>query len=217
MGVRNRRRVAVAAWPFVMAGLVLGACGGSDAAGPSRSTVDLSSTAFVTRPPETTTTTIVGTFDDSIVAGEQEYTVQSGDFPLRVADLFGISVEDIGAYNAWAGCTSLSCPQFPGIGTPIKIPPGATNVNAAPTVDTGVEVVTGGEVEQPTGDTIPASGSNCEPGSYVVEDGDFEGRVATKFDVTVDALRAANANTPDYGVFYVGLPIVIPAKSDSDC
>lgn len=196
-----------------MAGLVLGACGGSDASGPSRSTIDLSSTAFVTRPPETTTTTILGSTED-IVAGEQEYTVQSGDFPLRVADLFGVSVEDIGAYNGWAGCTSLNCPQFPGIGTTIKIPPGATNINVTPTVEPGVEVVTGGEAEQPTGDTIPEAGSNCEPGSYVIEDGDFEGRVATKFDVTVDALRAANASTPDYGVFFVGLTIVIPAKSD---
>lgn len=192
-----------------MASLVLGACGGSDASSPSRSTIDLSSTAFVTRPPETTTTTIPGLIDESIVAGEQEYTVQAGDYGLRVADLFGISLDDLEAYNGWADANS----EFPGIGAIIKIPPGATNLDVTATVAEGVEVVTGGEVEQ-AGDTIPAAGSNCEPGSYTIEAGDFEGRVATKFDVTVEALRAANANTPDYGVFYVGLPIVIPAKSD---
>jgi hypothetical protein len=38
--------------------------------------------------------------------------------------------------------------------------------------------------------------------------------VANKFDVTVEALRAANSGTDDYSVFYVGLEIVIPAKSD---
>jgi LysM repeat protein len=215
MVLKDRRRFAVAVWPVALAGLVLGACGGSDAAGPSVSTVDLSSTAFVTRPPETTSTTIAGVVDDSIVAGEQEYTIQSGDFPLRVADLFGVSVEDIGAYNGWAGCTSLNCPQFPGIGSIIKIPPGATNLNVSTPVDPGVEVVTGGEAEQPVGDTIPEAGDNCAPGSYTIEEGDTTRlAVANKFDVTVEAMDAANAQTNGYSAFYPGLQIVIPAKSD---
>ena len=33
-------------------------------------------------------------------------------------------------------------------------------------------------------------------------------------DVTVEALRAANASTPNYSSFYPGLVIVIPAKAD---
>ncbi|MFN3254175.1 MAG: LysM peptidoglycan-binding domain-containing protein [Ilumatobacter sp.] len=216
MGVKNSRRLVVVAWPFVMAGVLLGACGGSEASEASRSTFNLGSTAFVTRPPETTTTTIPGAvIEDGRVIGEQDYTVQAGDFPLGVANRFDITVEDLGAYNGWPTCGSLSCPEFPGPGTPIKIPPGAADLGAtAITAPPGVEVVTGGEAEQPVGETIPPAGDNCQPGSYTIEEGDFEGRVAEKFDVTVEALRAANAGTADYNVFYVGLQIVIPAKSD---
>lgn len=213
MHVTKFRGLAAAAAPVVVAALVLGACGGSDADGTSLTTINLGSTAFVTRPPETTTTTIAGTIDP-VVAGEQEYTVQAGDFPLRVADLFGVTVEDIGTYNGWAACGSLSCPEFPGPGTVIRIPPGANNIEIAVAPDPGTEAVTGGEAEQPAGDTIPEAGDNCAAGSYTIEEGDVPFRVAEKFDVTVDALTAANANTPGYSSFYVGLVIVIPEKTD---
>ena len=39
-------------------------------------------------------------------------------------------------------------------------------------------------------------------------------RVSAQADVTVEALRAANANTAGYSSFYPGLTIVIPGKSD---
>ncbi|MBV1893494.1 MAG: LysM peptidoglycan-binding domain-containing protein, partial [Ilumatobacteraceae bacterium] len=47
-----------------------------------------------------------------------------------------------------------------------------------------------------------------------VADGDFEQRVADKFDVTLDALRAANNGTSNYSAFFPGLEIKIPAKAD---
>ncbi len=62
--------------------------------------------------------------------------------------------------------------------------------------------------------TIPDAGDNCDQGDYTIAEGDFEGKVATNFDVTVEALRAANASTPNYSSFYPGLVIVIPAKAD---
>ncbi len=201
--------------PIAIAAVVLGACGGSDESSTSVTTLNLGSTAFVTLPPATTTTTIAGQIE-GVVAGEQEYVIQAGDFPLRVADLFGISVEDIGAYNGWAACTSLSCPEFPGPGTAIRIPPGANNIEVA-AADPGTETVTGGDAEQPeepAGDTIPEAGDNCAAGSYTIEEGDVPVRVAEKFDVTVEALNAANANTQGYSSFYVGLQIVIPEKTD---
>ncbi|MEJ7722452.1 MAG: hypothetical protein WKF58_19380 [Ilumatobacteraceae bacterium] len=38
--------------------------------------------------------------------------------------------------------------------------------------------------------------------------------MAQNFDVTLDQLNAANANTAGYAGFYPGLEIVIPAASD---
>lgn len=204
MRLKNPRRLVAVASPVVLTGLLLASCGGSDTSSTSMTTINLGSTAFVTVPPATTSTTIAGTIEETIV-GEQDYIVQAGDFPLRVADLFGISVEDIGTYNGWAACTSLSCPEFPGPNSVIRIPPGANNLEvAAP--DAG-----GGES---AGETIPAAGDNCAAGSYTIEDGDVPIRVAEKFDVTLPALEAANVNTPGYSSFYVGLQIVIPEKTD---
>ncbi len=66
-----------------------------------------------------------------------------------------------------------------------------------------------------TGEAIPEVGDNCEAGSYVIEAGDTTRfAVANKFDVTVDAMDAANASTNGYDAFYPGLSIVIPAKDD---
>ena len=51
----------------------------------------------------------------------------------------------------------------------------------------------------------------CVPGKYTIEESDTSRvRVAEKFDVTVEALDAANASTPGYGAFFAGLEIVIP-------
>ncbi len=62
--------------------------------------------------------------------------------------------------------------------------------------------------------TIPDAGDNCGEGEYTIVDGDYEGKVAANFDVTVEALRAANASTSGYSAFYPGLTIVIPGKAD---
>ena len=70
------------------------------------------------------------------------------------------------------------------------------------------------ETEATPTETIPDAGDNCSQGTYTIVEGDYIGKVASKFDVTVDALNAANASTPGYSSFYVGLEIVIPAKSD---
>lgn len=51
---------------------------------------------------------------------EQTYLVQSGDWPLKVADEFCISLADLITYNGWVGES-----DFPFPGTPIAIPPGS--------------------------------------------------------------------------------------------
>ena len=210
MSSKRSHRLAALVGPAVVAGLVLASCGGSDSSGPTRSTLSLNtgSTAFATLPPVTTTTTLVPPVDDGTVQTEQEYVVQSGDWPLRVAELFEVSLDDLVNYNGWA-----SVEQFPFPGNTIKIPPGGRSLAADETAAGDDASADGGE--EAVGDTIPEAGDNCQPGSYTIEEGDTSRvKVANKFDVTVEALDAANATTNGYSAFFPGLQIVIPAKAD---
>jgi len=215
MKQRRSSRIAAVVAPVVAGALALAACGGSDSAAPSRSTLslDTGSTAFQTIPPATAPPTTIAPEVGGTAQTEQIYVVQSGDWPLRVANLYEVSLQDLISYNGW-----VSEQEFPFPGTEIKIPPGAAVPNlgggGGATAGDGVEPVPGGETEQAAGDTIPEAGDNCQAGSYTIEAGDLPIRVAEKFDVTVDALNAANASTNGYSSFYVGLVIVIPAK---DC
>jgi LysM repeat protein len=206
------RRLGALVGPALIGALVLSSCGGGEA-GVTQSTIDLSaaSTAFVVRPPATTEppADTLAADPDAIVEGIQEYTVQSGDAPYVLVSRFGITLEDLLGVNEWTDPN-----QFPFPGTVILIPPGAKSVTAAAdTTSTGGSESTTDTASEPA-ETIPDAGDNCAPGSYTLVDGDYPGAVASKFDVTLDALNAANAGTPGYGAFYVGLEIVIPAKAD---
>jgi LysM repeat protein len=207
------RRLGVLAAPALIGAIVLSSCGGGES-GATQSTLDLSaaSTAFVVRPPATTEPTDTAVDPEAVVDGTQEYTVQSGDAPYVLVTRFGVTLEDLLAVNEWTDAS-----QFPFPGTVILIPPGAKSVSAAGTAatDTGEEASADeGSAETTPTETIPDAGDNCDQGTYTIAEGDYPGKVASKFDVTVDALNAANANTSGYSAFFVGLEIVIPAKSD---
>jgi LysM repeat protein len=171
----------------------------------------------VVRPPATTEPPVDTAGDpNAVVEGTQEYTVQAGDYPYLLVERFAITLDDLIAVNEWT-----SANDFPGPGTVILIPPGAKSVDAVATAatdtGTGTGTDTGATTDTATSGsvvTIPDAGDNCSQGTYTIVDGDYPGKVASKFDVTVDALNAANAATPGYSSFYVGLEIVIPAKSD---
>lgn len=199
--------------PALIGAVVLSSCGGGDS-GATQSTIDLSaaSTAFVVRPPATTeppTDTLAEGDPDAIVEGTQEYTVQSGDAPYVLVTRFGISLEDLLGVNEWTDPS-----QFPFPGTVILIPPGAKSVTAAPAATDSGDTSTDVANSAPPTETIPDAGDNCSQGTYTIVEGDYLGKVASNFDVTVDALDAANASTPGYSSFYPGLEIVIPAKAD---
>jgi LysM repeat protein len=211
-------RLGVLVGPALLGAFVLSSCGGGET-GATQSTIDLSaaSTAFVVRPPATTEAPDGASGDpDAIVEGTQEYTVQAGDYPYLLVERFGITLEDLVAVNEWSDAN-----QFPGPGTVILIPPGAKSVDAATAADTDTATDSATETDSTedtessgTTATIPDAGDNCSQGTYTIVEGDYPGKVASKFDVTVEALDAANASTPGYSAFYVGLEIVIPAKSD---
>ncbi|MEM8620619.1 MAG: LysM peptidoglycan-binding domain-containing protein [Actinomycetota bacterium] len=209
--------------PLAIGALVLASCGGGEVGGAAESTIDLSqaSTDYVERPPETTLAPD-GAGGSEVVTGSQDYTVQAGDYPLKVANDFGITVDDLVAFNDWG-----SVNEFPFPGTVIRIPPGAnapsaSSDDAETAADAGSEADAVDDASADGGDeetaapveTIPDAGDNCGEGTYTIAAGDLPIRVAENFDVTVDALDAANANTDGYGAFIVGLEIIIPAKAD---
>ena len=208
---RNTRRIGVVAWPVAAAAVLFAACGASDDASPSRSTVDLNngSTAFVVKEPIPTSTGPTVN-EDGTTGASQEYEVQAGDYPIKVADQFGIPLPDLVKFNGWASEAEVPLP-----GSVIKIPPGAVAASAAEEeAEAEAEDAVADEATEP-GDTIPEAGDNCAEGSYKIAEGDTtRTKVADKFDVTVDALDAANAATPGYAAFYPGLEIVILAKAD---
>lgn len=204
MGLKNMGkfgRMSVLTWPIVAGALVLASCGSDATSGATASTINLDATNYIVKDPVTTTIAPLPGGDET-ASRSQTYVVQSGDYAIKVADQFGVPLPDLLNFNGWATGN-----EFPFPGEEIKIPPGGTTQAAATDADTDVAAA--------AGETIPDTGSNCAPGSYTIADGDnARSKVANKFDVTVEALDAANAGTSGYSAFYPGLKIVIPAKAD---
>ena len=206
------RRLGALVGPALLGALVLSSCGSGESAATVPA-VDLSaaSTAFVVRPPATTVPIDPAAVadPDAIVEGTQDYTVVFGDYWYGLVARFDVTIDDLLNVNEW---TDIN--KFPNPGDVILIPPGGRSLAAveAAATDTAAEADTG--VEAAPTETIPDAGDNCSPGTYTIVADDFDGKVARKFDVTVEALNTANVNTAGYGAFFPGLEIVIPAKSD---
>jgi LysM repeat protein len=184
---------------LLAAALTLGACG-SAASTSSSSVLDLTSTNYVVQ--STTPVTIPPTTDPTgAVAGEQRYTIQSGDVPFLVARKFGVTLDALNLAN-------VDTPGYSAffVGLEIIIPAGGTIPD--PSANTTIPATPAN-----TTTTLAGGQSNCAAGSYVIVAGDLPSTVAKKFDVTLDQLNAANANTKGYKAFIVGVTIVIPAKS----
>ncbi|GEM_PF-635442 len=208
----SARRVGVIAAPALLGAFVLASCGSADGAA-TVSTIELSegSTAFVVRPPATTEPEVQ--VDDAVVSTEQEYVIQAGDYPLGVAQQFGVSLDDLVAYNEWP--SAAEAPFF--VGNTIKIPPGGTTAASASagsddSADTGESDSAGGD--EGSAATIPDAGDNCGEGEHTVVAGDYPLGIADQYDVTIEALDAANTGNPAYGQFVPGQTIIIPAKPD---
>ena len=191
------------------AALFMSACG--DSATATTSTVaTIGSTNYHTIPPTLSTlaptTTVAGAPVPGPPAGTvttdvTEYTIAANDVPFTVANKFGITVDALALANADTQGYSAFY-----VGLKIKIPAGATIPEPRPPPPRCA--TTPGE----TTTTLAGGGSNCAQGSYTIQEGDLPGTVAKKFDVTVDQLDAANADTKGYKNFIVGVKIIIPAK-----
>ena len=63
---------------------------------------------------------------EGFASPSQEYVVQPGDYPIKVANDFGVPLEDLVNFNGWA-----SDAEFPFPGETILIPPGGTTAGCA--------------------------------------------------------------------------------------
>ncbi len=212
---RGGRRLAAVACPVIAGALLLAACGSGSDEGATQSTIQLSqgSTAFIVRAPATTLAPEATPAEGGISTAAQDYTVQAGDYPLKIVADFGITLDELVAFNEWA-----SYKEFPGIGSVIKIPPNAILGGAGTTTTiagatAGGETASGTETATPAA-TLPDSGDNCGVGEHIVKDGDLPIRLAKQYDVTLEALNAANASNPAYRQFIIGQTIYIPSKTD---
>lgn len=185
-------RAAVAA--CAVAPLTLGACG-VDVSGSATTVVPIGPTDFATIPPaQTTIPSTTTTLPPGAIGVEQEYVVQRGDSPIAVANLFGITVTEL---LAWNGLVDVS--QFPYPGSKLRIPP------SAQVVSTNVQ-----QTVTPTPVGKPGCG-NRPAGTYEVAAGDSVFSIMSKFCVSLGAIVAANNWASAESAFlYPGLKINIP-------
>ena len=105
---------------LIVSSFVMGACG-VDVSGTATTVVPIGPTDFATIPPvQTTLPNTTTTLPPGAVGVEQQYIVQAGDSPIKVATLFGITVTELLAWNGLVAAT-----QFPYPGRKLRIPPTA--------------------------------------------------------------------------------------------
>lgn len=193
--------------PVLVGASLLSACGDSPTA-TSTTAVNLSSTAYQTLPPTESTLPVETTLptEGQVSVDAQEYTIVGGDYLVGIASRFKVTADAIALANNWAD--GINHPLY--AGDKIIIPGGA--IIPPPTTATTVAAGGGSATTVPTATTLAADSNGCTPGTHVIVEGDLPGTVAQKYNVTLDQLNAANANTKGYTNFIVGVTIVIPCS-----
>lgn len=205
---------AVLATGFV-AGLV--GCSNPTAA-PTVSTIAVTSTAYVTIPARTTTSTIAAVERESgggynnaesesnvpdDPTQERVYEIKAGDYLVGIAADFDVPVNYLPEYNGWTdGLRHALVP-----GQEMRIPPSDWDPNgpAAPDAPTDTS-----DASTPDENANAGCAQGEQPETYTVQSGDTPGRVAVANDVTVAELATANQSVAGYAGFVVGIEITIP-------
>ena len=212
--MRSRSRVFTVVTTAVAPLLLVTACAGDGTAdGSGNNLTPITGSSYVTIAPATTTTTTTvapggagdGPEPGSISEQEQIYVVQPNDGPAKIANLYGITMEQLFAYNAYPeGDQHVFL-----VGEEVRIPPGSQVPGAA--AATTVPPASGGEGDDGTVEPTETTVAGECPTTYVIQSGDTSRiRVAERFGITFEQMDAANANTPGYANFVVGTPITIP-------
>jgi LysM repeat protein len=204
--LRWSRRTAVGLIVVVLGVAPLTGCGEDELV--ARTTLaPIQPSSYVVRDPVVTSTTLAEDetqpvtliTSDGRSQVEQEYLIVAGDSVSAIANLYGITGEEIARYNDWPNGIFQSI--FPG--QVIRIPPLAL-------VPGTTETPVVNEDGTPTQTSVAVAAEECLEGIYVLVAGDMPFRVAERFGVTLDALNFANRNTSGYGRFVVGTRVRIP-------
>lgn len=197
--------------PVLAGAMVLLSVCGDNATATTSSVLNLESTNWATLPPTPSTipvTTLPGPAQPGQPTTEPtQYTIQSGDVPFTVANKYGITLDALNLANIDTSGYSAFY-----VGLKIIIPAGAVTPQS-----TLVPDPTQPETPAQTTTTLAGLASNCIAGKYKIQDGDLPGTVATKFDVTIDQLNAANTDAKGYKNFIVGVEIIIPKTNAPGC
>jgi LysM repeat protein len=210
--------------PIVLV-ITLAACGGDDDSSLGTE-VEIKPSSYVTTPSTTTPPTAApgastGQPGDTSPT-DQVHVVQPGEFLSGIAADYEVTMDQIIEYNQWSDGTDHQLNPD----DQVRIPPGAVipspdeededsddePESTEDDSDSGEE----DDTETTEEDDDPELCPDGEPrGTYTVEAGDFPASVAQRLDVTVDQLNEANANTPGYRGFIVGIEINIPCGAES--
>jgi len=203
--------VARIALPLLAAGglLALSSCGDDDGGSAAVSTVQIKPSSYSVKEPATTTTVaIVPAADEQGRSpAEQSYTVHKDEYPVEIAKLFDIPLDELRNYNGWDSTYS----DYPAPGGTVRIPPGAKFVDPNATTTTAAGQTS--ETTDSSGSTPDSSGDRCQP-TYEVKAGDAPLVITRKFDITIEQLNAANVDTPNWPNLYTGRSIKLPPPAD---
>ena len=202
--VRFTPAVLVAACTLTL-GIGALSCGGKSA---TTKAPDTSKIPTATLPASLPQPKILG--GGAIQAGAGSvYVVKAGDTLAGIAVRFGVGLDDLQTLNPSLDASRLS------IGQQIRLP--ASNelttpepTAAAPVTPTELVVPAGPPVATPSPPVDTPTGSAVGQ-SYTVQEGDIPEKIAARFNISVEALLAANPGL-DPTHLTIGQTIIIPPK-----
>ena len=199
------RVTAIAAGLVAVVGLA--ACGDGGGGTTAAPPTEIPATAFETIP---LTVPTAGTGGGAALEGAFNYTVLRKDYAAGIAKKFKIKLSELAAANNWNDVNTVNL--YPG--DTIVIPGNGVRPSEPATDDT-IDAGTDTEADAGT-DTEATDRKNSDGtcnGTYTIQKTDTtRTKVAKRFDITVQELDAANANTKGYKAFYPSLKIVIPKE-----
>lgn len=176
---------------------VLGACSLGGGGGTTATTLTpMESTEWRTIPTTSTTLSQNSAAEGQPPGGSEDvYTIQSGDFPFKVAGIFGCTWDEIAAYNE----IDPDPAKFPFPGTDLKIPATCAADATETATEESTATATSAAATTTTAAALPAGQA-----SYTIEANDTLSGIAAKFDTTMDAIIELNGW--DDGIDHVLIP-----------